>query len=84
MTIEYAMTQTRILPSGTVYGECAKVYVNGIERFSIAVPDKYDHICHVIMFTRIKTDGVKVASFGMLPSTMDVNLREMATVFARF
>ena len=81
--IKWVMTgNIRHLESGTVYGDCAMVYVDGEERFVVGIMDKYDRTIHVTVFTRYTNTGIQVASFHMLPGNMHANLTELAQVLA--
>ena len=77
--IVWAMTgNIRYTDNGNAYGDCARVYVNGEERYVVGVRDNWDRMCHVTMFTRITDTGFQVASFHAIPGNMHANITEMS------
>lgn len=68
----------RYLESGTVYGTCAHVHVNGEERFVVGPRDKWDATAHVTMFTRYTDTGIQVAGFNINVLSLHANLTELS------
>ena len=77
--ITWVMTEgIRRTDNGNVFGDCARVYVNGEWLFAVQVMDKWDRTCRVSIFTRYTDTGIQVAGAYMLPLLMHANITELS------
>lgn len=77
--VTWVMTEgIRYLGSGTSYGTCAHVHVNGEERFVVGPRDRWDGSSHVTMFTRYTDTGIQVTGFNLPVLCLHANLTELA------